>query len=116
MARLAGVDLPREKRMEIALTYIYGIGRSRSNRILAKSGVNPDIRAAMSTTTNSEGGYTTALEYQRSVEQALKEYGVDLVPWADLDPFLSAAGRAGGRGRLARPDSVSLTTKYIIFI
>lgn len=37
--------------------------------------VNPDIRAAMSTTTNSEGGYTTALEYQKSVEQALKEYG-----------------------------------------
>ena len=42
MARLAGVDLPREKRMEIALTYIYGIGRSTSNKILAEVGVSPD--------------------------------------------------------------------------
>jgi len=45
MARLAGVDLPREKRMEIALTYIYGIGRSRSKEILTTTGVNPDQRA-----------------------------------------------------------------------
>jgi small subunit ribosomal protein S13 len=45
MARLAGVDLPREKRMEIALTYIYGIGRSRSKEILSSTGVNPDQRA-----------------------------------------------------------------------
>lgn len=44
MARIAGVDLPREKRVEIALTYIYGIGRSRSNDILAKTGVSPDTR------------------------------------------------------------------------
>ena len=44
MARIAGVDLPRDKRVEIALTYIYGIGRSRSNEILAKPGVNPDTR------------------------------------------------------------------------
>lgn len=44
MARIAGVDLPREKRVEIALTYIYGIGRSTSNRILAASGINPDTR------------------------------------------------------------------------
>jgi small subunit ribosomal protein S13 len=45
MARLAGVDLPREKRMEIALTYIYGIGRSRSKEILTSTGVDPDQRA-----------------------------------------------------------------------
>ncbi|MGB9779957.1 30S ribosomal protein S13 [Caldanaerobacter sp.] len=44
MARIAGVDLPRDKRVEIALTYIYGIGRSRSKEILAKAGVNPDTR------------------------------------------------------------------------
>lgn len=43
MARLAGVDLPREKRMEIALTYIYGIGRTRSNEILAATGVSPSM-------------------------------------------------------------------------
>ncbi len=44
MARIAGVDLPREKRVEIGLTYIYGIGRPLSNKILAATGVNPDTR------------------------------------------------------------------------
>lgn len=44
MARIAGIDLPRDKRVEIGLTYIYGIGRSRSNEILSKAGVNPDTR------------------------------------------------------------------------
>ena len=44
MARIAGVDLPREKRIEIGLTYVYGIGRASSNRILAEAGVNPDTR------------------------------------------------------------------------
>lgn len=44
MARIAGVDLPREKRVEYALPYIYGIGLSRSREILAKAGVNPDTR------------------------------------------------------------------------
>jgi small subunit ribosomal protein S13 len=44
MARISGVDLPREKRVEIGLTYIYGIGRATSNNILAEAGVNPDTR------------------------------------------------------------------------
>ena len=44
MARIAGVDLPREKRAEIGLTYIFGIGRSSSNRILKDAGINPDTR------------------------------------------------------------------------
>ena len=44
MARIAGVDLPREKRVEIGLTYIYGIGRASSNRILKEAQVNPDTR------------------------------------------------------------------------
>jgi len=44
MARIAGVDLPREKRVEIALTYIFGVGRPTSKRILARTAVNPDTR------------------------------------------------------------------------
>ncbi|MDD6282629.1 30S ribosomal protein S13 [Oribacterium sp. HCP28S3_H8] len=44
MARIAGVDLPREKRIEIGLTYIYGIGRSSADKILKETGVNPDTR------------------------------------------------------------------------
>ena len=44
MARLAGVDLPREKRLEIALTYIFGIGRTRAQKTLQETGVSPDVR------------------------------------------------------------------------
>ena len=44
MARIAGVDLPREKRVEIGLTYVFGIGKASSNRILAEAGINPDTR------------------------------------------------------------------------
>ena len=44
MARISGVDVPREKRVEIGLTYVYGIGRVSSNRILAEAKVNPDTR------------------------------------------------------------------------
>jgi small subunit ribosomal protein S13 len=44
LARIAGVDLPREKRVEISLTYIYGIGKSSSQKILAEAGINPDTR------------------------------------------------------------------------
>ena len=44
MARIAGVDLPREKRVEIGLTYIFGIGRTRAHEVLAATGVNPSIR------------------------------------------------------------------------
>ncbi len=44
MARIAGVDLPRDKRIEVGLTYIYGIGPTRAKEVLAKTGVNPDTR------------------------------------------------------------------------
>jgi small subunit ribosomal protein S13 len=44
MARLAGVDLPREKRLEVALTYIYGVGRTRAQETLAATGISPDLR------------------------------------------------------------------------
>ena len=44
MARIAGIDLPREKRIEISLTYIYGIGRTSAQKILEMTGINPDIR------------------------------------------------------------------------
>ena len=47
MARIAGVDLPRDKRIEIGLTYIFGIGRKTAQNILAATGVNPDVRAEL---------------------------------------------------------------------
>ena len=44
MARIAGIDLPRDKRIEVALTYVYGIGQKTATKILAETGVNPDVR------------------------------------------------------------------------
>lgn len=44
MARIAGIDLPKDKRIEIGLTYIYGIGRTSANKILAQAGISPDVR------------------------------------------------------------------------
>ena len=44
MARISGIDLPRDKRIEVALTYIYGIGPSRASEVLAKTGIDPDTR------------------------------------------------------------------------
>ena len=44
MARIAGVDIPRDKRVEVSLTYIYGVGPTRARTILAQTGVNPDVR------------------------------------------------------------------------
>ena len=44
MARIAGIDLPKDKRIEIGLTYIYGIGRTSANKILAEAGISPDVR------------------------------------------------------------------------
>ena len=61
MARIAGVDLPREKRVEIGLTYIYGVGRATSNRILAEANVNPDTRVR-DLTDEEVKRITTALE------------------------------------------------------
>ena len=55
MARIAGVDLPRDKRVEIGLTYIYGIGRTTSNKILAKANVKPDTRVRDLTDEEVEG-------------------------------------------------------------
>ncbi len=50
MARIAGVDIPREKRLEISLTYIYGIGRTTSNNVCSATGVNRDTRVRISLT------------------------------------------------------------------
>jgi small subunit ribosomal protein S13 len=71
VARIVGVDLPRDKRVEIGLTYIYGIGLSRSQEILAKSGVNPDIRvkdlsdADISALRNAIDGYQVEGDLRR---------------------------------------------------
>ena len=75
MARLAGVDIPREKRVEVALTYIYGVGKTRAHETLAATGVNPDTRVKDLTDQELvalrdfiEGNYEVAADIRRKVE------------------------------------------------
>ena len=79
MARISGIDLPREKRIEIALTYIYGIGPARAAKVLEKTGINPDTRvkdltedqeAALRETI--EGDYTIEGDLRREVAMNIK--------------------------------------------
>ncbi len=79
MARIAGTDLPREKRLEAALTYIYGIGRSSSRKILKDSGVSPDVRAKDLTEEEItrlrrtiEGNYKVEGDLKREVSMNIK--------------------------------------------
>ncbi|MDQ3989875.1 MAG: 30S ribosomal protein S13 [Actinomycetota bacterium] len=79
MARLSGVDLPREKRMEIALTYIYGIGRTRSSEILTATGVSPDLRSKDLSDTDLvalreyiEGNYRVEGDLRREVQADIR--------------------------------------------
>lgn len=79
MARIAGVDLPREKRVEIGLTYIYGIGRSAASKIIAATGVNPDTRVKDLTEDEIgklreaiDNGYTVEGDLRRQVALDIK--------------------------------------------
>ena len=79
MARIAGVDIPNNKRVEIALTYIYGIGRKSANDILAATGINPDTRAKDLTESEVaklrdeiENNYTVEGELRREVAMNIK--------------------------------------------
>jgi len=79
LARIAGVDLPRDKRVEIALSYIYGIGRSNAKQILADTGVNPDTRVRDLTEEEVsklreaiERGYKVEGELRTEVSQNIK--------------------------------------------
>ncbi len=78
MARIEGVDLPRDKRVEIALTYIYGIGRPTSKKLLADTGVDPDLRvrdlteAQLQQLRDAIGGLTTEGDLRRQVQLNIK--------------------------------------------
>jgi small subunit ribosomal protein S13 len=78
MARIEGVDLPRNKRVEVALTYIYGIGKTRSREIIDATGVNPDLRIRELTEEqvgllrNAIGNYVVEGELRREVQLNIK--------------------------------------------
>lgn len=71
MARIAGVDLPRNKRVEIGLTYIFGIGRTRANKLLEKAGVSPDTRVSDLTEAEIQN-LRSLIEVDYRVEGALR--------------------------------------------
>ena len=71
MARISGIDLPRDKRIEVALTYIYGIGPSRAAEVLAKTGINPDTRVK-DLTEEQEAQLRDAIEHNYLIEGDLR--------------------------------------------
>ena len=71
MARIAGIDLPREKRIEIGLTYIYGIGRTSAQKILEMTGINPDIRVK-DLTEDQEAALRDVIDKHFTIEGALR--------------------------------------------
>ena len=71
MARISGIDLPRDKRIEVALTYIYGIGPARAAEVLSKTGINPDIRVK-DLTEDQEAQLRDAIEHHYIIEGDLR--------------------------------------------
>jgi small subunit ribosomal protein S13 len=71
MARIAGIDLPREKRIEIGLTYIYGIGRTSAKEILAKAGIDPDTRVK-NLTEDQEAALREVIDHHYTIEGDLR--------------------------------------------
>ena len=71
MARISGIDLPRDKRIEVALTYVYGIGPSRAAEVLAKTGINPDTRVK-DLTDDQEAQLREAIEHHYLIEGDLR--------------------------------------------
>jgi small subunit ribosomal protein S13 len=95
MARIAGVDLPRTKRVEIGLTYIFGIGRTRSNLILKEAGVGPDIRVK-DLSEDDVRKITRVIEDQGRVEGDLrKEVSMNIKRLMDIGCYRGLRHRRG---------------------
>ena len=95
MARIAGVDLPAEKRIEIALTYIFGIGQPTAKRILSMTGVSPDIRVK-SLSDEDVGKLRTVIEREHKVEGALRgEVAMNIKRLMDIGAYRGLRHRRG---------------------
>jgi small subunit ribosomal protein S13 len=95
VARIAGVDLPAEKRIEIALTYIFGIGQPTARRILSVTGVNPDIRVK-SLSDEDVGKLRTVIEREHKVEGALRgEVAMNIKRLMDIGAYRGLRHRRG---------------------
>ena len=95
MARIAGVDLPADKRVEIALTYIYGIGRTTARKLLASAGVSPDIRVKVLTDEDA-GKLRSIIERDLKVEGALRsEMAMNIKRLMDIGAYRGLRHRRG---------------------
>lgn len=95
MARIAGIDIPRNKRVEVALTYIYGIGRKTSNDILKQANVNPDMRVK-ELTEDEVGKLRNIIENEYKVEGELrKEIRLNIKRLTDIRCFRGLRHKAG---------------------
>ncbi|MEM0979811.1 MAG: 30S ribosomal protein S13 [Cyanobacteria bacterium P01_H01_bin.58] len=104
MARIAGVDLPRDKRVEIGLTYIYGIGLKRSQTILQRTGVDPDIRVR-DLTDSDVAKLRDSVESDYQVEGDLRRWeGLNIKRLMDIGCYRGRRHRAGlpSRGQRTR--------------
>lgn len=95
MARIAGVDLPRNKRIEVALTYIFGIGHSSAKKIIQESKVNPDIRVNK-LTDEQVASIRNVIEQSFKVEGALRtEYNMNIKRLIDIGSYRGLRHRRG---------------------
>jgi small subunit ribosomal protein S13 len=95
VARIAGIDLPAEKRIEVALTYIYGIGPSVARQILKSAGVSPDVRVKALTDEDS-GRLRTIIEREYKVEGALRsEMAMNIKRLMDIGAYRGLRHRRG---------------------
>ena len=95
MARISGVDLPNEKRVEIGLTYIYGIGRASSNKILAATGINPDTRVK-DLTDDQVAKLRNYIEHELIVEGELrKKVDMDIKKLIEIGCYRGVRHRKG---------------------
>lgn len=95
MARIAGIDLPREKRVEIGLTYIFGIGRTTANQILESTGINPDTRVK-DLTQDEEGKIREYIERNLNVEGDLRRaVALDIKRLVEIQSYRGVRHRKG---------------------
>ena len=95
MARIAGIDLPREKRIEIGLTYIYGIGRTSAQKILGMTGINPDIRVK-DLTEEEAAKLREVIERDYNVEGDLRrEIGLNIKRLVEIGCYRGVRHRKG---------------------
>ena len=95
MARISGIDLPRDKRIEVALTYIYGIGPARAKKVLEVTGINPDIRVK-DLTEDQEGLLREAIEHHYTIEGDLRrEVGMNIKRLSEIGCYRGLRHRRG---------------------